>query len=93
MEINFEVARLAESLSRRHTRHGENFSPGTLTPSSASATHSDETSATPANPMRQNAGRILAIVGFKRLISVIKYQELTPDPSDRYKVPVSKKLK
>ena len=37
MEITFEVARLGESLSRRHTRHGEKISLGTLTPSSASA--------------------------------------------------------
>jgi hypothetical protein len=30
--------------------------------------------------MRQNAGPIRAFAGFKRLISVIKYQELMPDP-------------
>jgi hypothetical protein len=31
--------------------------------------------------MRQNAGRILALAGFKRVISVIKYQEfITPWP-------------
>jgi len=32
--------------------------------------------------MRQNAGPIHAFAGFKRLISVIKYQELMPDPFD-----------
>ena len=36
-------------------RHGENFSPGTLTPSSASATFCDDSTAKPRNPMRQNA--------------------------------------
>jgi hypothetical protein len=30
--------------------------------------------------MRQNAGPIRALAGFERLISVIKYQELMPDP-------------
>jgi hypothetical protein len=30
--------------------------------------------------MRQNAGLILALYEFKRLISAIKYQELLPDP-------------
>jgi hypothetical protein len=33
--------------------------------------------------VRQNAGPILAFDGFKRVISVIKYQEFMPDPSDR----------
>jgi hypothetical protein len=33
--------------------------------------------------MRQNAGPILALAGFKRVISVFKYQEFMPDPSDR----------
>jgi len=32
--------------------------------------------------MRQNARPIHAFAGFKRLISVIKYQELMPDPFD-----------
>jgi hypothetical protein len=64
MEIIFDVARLGESLSRRHTRHGEKFSTGTQTSSSASAPHSDESSATPPNPVRQNAERILAFAGF-----------------------------
>jgi hypothetical protein len=32
--------------------------------------------------MRQNAGLILALYEFKRLISAIKYQELLPDPID-----------
>jgi hypothetical protein len=30
--------------------------------------------------VRQNAGRILALAGFKRLISAIKYQEFMPTP-------------
>jgi hypothetical protein len=63
-------------------RHAENFSAGAPTPSSASAPHSDDTAATPPNPMRQNAGPILALAGFKRVISVFKYQEFMPDPSD-----------
>ena len=32
--------------------------------------------------MRQNVGPNLALTGFKRAISVIKYQELMPDPFD-----------
>ena len=57
------------------------FSAGAPTSSSASVTLSDETAARPRNPVRQNAGRILALAGFKRLISAIKYQEFMPDPS------------
>jgi hypothetical protein len=67
------------ALSRRHR---EKFSSGTPTSSSASATFCDDSTATPPNPMRQNAGPIHAFAGFKRLISVIKYQELMPDPFD-----------
>ena len=63
-------------------RHGEKFSPGPPTSSSASAILSDDSTATPPNPVRQNAEQILALAGFKRLISVIKYQELMPDPFD-----------
>ena len=37
-----------------------------------------------AKPVRQNAEQIHALAGFKRLISVIKYQELMPDPFDRF---------
>jgi hypothetical protein len=33
--------------------------------------------------MRQNAGPMLALAGFKRVISVIKNQEFMPDPSNR----------
>jgi hypothetical protein len=36
---------------------------------------SDDTAETPRNPVRQNARPILALAGFKRVISVIKYQE------------------
>jgi hypothetical protein len=61
-------------------RHGENFSAGTPTSSSASAPRSDDSVATPPNPVRQNARPILALAGFKR---VIKYQEFMPDPSDK----------
>ena len=32
--------------------------------------------------MRQNADPILALAEFKRVISVIKYQEFMPDPFD-----------
>ena len=63
-------------------RHRENFSTGTPKSSSASAPQSDDTAATLPNPMRQNAGPILALAGFKRVISVFKYQEFMPDPSD-----------
>jgi hypothetical protein len=49
------------------TRHGENFSAGTPTPSSASATLSNDSTATPRNPVRQNAGPIRALAGFKRI--------------------------
>jgi hypothetical protein len=45
-------------------RHGESFSTGTPTSSSASAPHSDDTAATLPNPVHQNAGPILAIYGF-----------------------------
>ena len=55
---------------------------GTPTSSSASATLSDDSTATPPKPMRQNAGPIRALAGFKRLIRVIKYQQLMPDPFD-----------
>jgi hypothetical protein len=63
-------------------RHRENFSTGTPTSSSASAPHSDDTAATPRNPVRQNARPILGFDGFKSVISVIKYQEFMPDPSE-----------
>jgi hypothetical protein len=33
--------------------------------------------------VRQNAGRILALAGFKHLISVIKYQEFMPSLKKR----------
>jgi hypothetical protein len=69
MEITIEVARLGESLSRRHTRYEEKFLAGTPTSSSALAPHSDDTEETPRNPVRQNARPILALAGFKRLIS------------------------
>ena len=59
-------------------RHGENFSAGTPTSSSASALHSDETTATPPNPIRQNTVPILALAEFKRLLNAIKYQEFVP---------------
>jgi hypothetical protein len=37
---------------------------------------------TSPSPVRQNARPILAFDGFKRVISVIKYQEFMPAPSD-----------
>jgi len=46
----------------------------------ASATLCDDSTATPPNPVRQNAGPILAFDGFKRVISVIKYQEFMLPP-------------
>jgi len=63
-------------------RHGENFSPGTPTSSSASATHSDDTAESPPKQVRQNAMQIFVFDGFKRVLSVIKCQEFMPDPSD-----------
>jgi hypothetical protein len=48
------------SASHGGTRHGESFSTGTPTSSSASATLSDDPSATPRNPVRQNAEQIRA---------------------------------
>jgi hypothetical protein len=63
-------------------RREEKFSAGTPTSSSASATFCDDSTATPPNPVRQNAEQIRAFACFKRLISVIKYQELMPDPFD-----------
>lgn len=38
-------------------------------PTSASAPHSHDTTATPRNPIRQNAGPILARAGFKRVLT------------------------
>ncbi len=63
-------------------RHGEKLSTGTPPSSSAQALHSDDTASTPPNPVRQNAGPILARAGFKRVINMIKYQQFMPDPSD-----------
>ena len=71
-------------------RHGEKFSVGTPTPSSASATLSDDTAANPPNPARQNAEPILALAGFKRGLKEIKYQLFMPDPSE-YEIPQSLK--
>lgn len=60
MEITFEVARLrGKPLTEQ--RHEEKFSAGTLTPSSVSATLSDDSTATPPKPVRQNAGPIRAL--------------------------------
>jgi len=64
------------------TKIRRKVSTGTPTSSSALAPHSDDTAETPRNPARQNARPILALAGFKSVISVIKYQEFTPDPSD-----------
>jgi hypothetical protein len=62
------------------TKIRRKVSAGTPTSSSALAPHSDDTEETPRNPVRQNARPILALAGFKRVISMIKYQEfmLTP---------------
>jgi hypothetical protein len=67
MEITFEVARLGESLSRRHKGHGEKFSLGTPTSSSASSPFRDDSTETPRNPIPQNTMPILALAGFKRI--------------------------
>jgi tetratricopeptide (TPR) repeat protein len=65
-EISFEVARLGVSLSRSHKTR-RNFSLGTPTSSSASATLRDVTEETPPNPLPQNTGPILALAGFNRI--------------------------
>jgi hypothetical protein len=61
-------------LSRRHQTHGEKFSAGTPSSSSASAPHSDDTAETPRNPVRQNARPILAFDVFTGMLNAIKYQ-------------------
>jgi hypothetical protein len=63
-------------------RHGENFSAGTPTSSSASAPQSYDAAATPPNPVRQNARPILALAGFKCVLSVINFQEFMTESSD-----------
>ena len=81
MEITFEVARLrGKPLTEQ--RHGEKFSAGTPTSSSAPAILSDDSTATQRNPVCQNARPILALAGFKRVIRVINYQKFMPDPFD-----------
>ena len=55
-------------------RHGEKFSAGTPTFSSASAPRSYDTAATTPNPVRQNARSILALAGSKCVIIAIDYQ-------------------
>jgi hypothetical protein len=55
-------------------RHGEKFSTGTPTSSSASAPRSYDSAATPPNPVRQNGVAFFALAGFKGVISAIKYQ-------------------
>ena len=63
-------------------RHREKFSLGTPTPLSASAPLCDNFTETSPNPVRQNAGPILALAVFKCVLKAIKYQELMPDPFD-----------
>ncbi len=65
VEITFEVARLRGNPLTEARGHGEKFSLGTPTSSSASATLSDDSTETPQNLMRQNAVPILALAGFK----------------------------
>jgi hypothetical protein len=40
------------------------------------------TASTPAKPMRHNARPILALAGFKSVLSMIKNQEFMPSTSD-----------
>ena len=63
-------------------RHGEKFLLGTPTSSSASSPLRDDYTETPHYPIPQTTVPFLPLDGFKRLISVIKYQEFMPDPSD-----------
>jgi hypothetical protein len=55
-------------------RHGEKLSTGTPPSSSASAPHSNDTAATPPNPVRQNGGAFFALAGFKGAVRAIKHQ-------------------
>jgi hypothetical protein len=66
-EITFEVARLRGNPLTEARGHGEKFSLGTLTSSSASATLCDDSTETPQNPIPQNTVPILALAGFKRI--------------------------
>ena len=61
-------------------RHGDKFSLGTPTSSSASAPHSADSTARPPNPVRQNAVPTLALVGFKGVLNAMKYQKFMPAP-------------
>jgi hypothetical protein len=80
----FPPQRLRRKPLTETPRHAENFSAGTPTSSSASATHSDDTAESPPKQVRQNAMQIFVFDGFKRVLSVIKCQEFMPDPSDSY---------
>jgi hypothetical protein len=64
------------SLSRRHQDTEKTSRPERRHP------HSNDTATIPPNSMLQNGVRILAFDGFKRMSSVIKYQDFMPDPSD-----------
>jgi hypothetical protein len=66
-EITFEVARLRGNPLTEARGHGEKFSLGTPTSSSASATLREDSKETPQNPIPQNTVPILALAGFKRI--------------------------
>jgi hypothetical protein len=67
MEITLEVARLRGNPLTEARGHGEKFSLGTPTSSSASATLCEDSKETPQNPIPQNTVPILALAGFKRI--------------------------
>jgi hypothetical protein len=66
-EITFELARLRGNPLTEARGHGEKFSLGTPTSSSASATLCEDSKETPQNPIPQNTVPILAFAGFKRI--------------------------
>ena len=79
MEITFEIARLGESLSRRHKDTEKTSRPERRRPRRHQQ-FTPLTAATSRNPIPQNTVPILALAGFKRVFRAIKYQELMPDP-------------
>jgi hypothetical protein len=66
-EITFELARLRGNPLTEARGHGEKFSLGTPSSSSASATFCEDSTETPQNPIPQNRVPILALAGFKRI--------------------------
>jgi hypothetical protein len=66
-DITFEVARLRRNPLTEARGHGEKFSLGTPTSSSASATLHDDTAEIHQTQWIKKTGPILALAGFKRI--------------------------